>query len=173
MGRAGNKNFSGCAWRKSLTEEYIKKKKYSGTAEIKSVSFLGTFFFSPKSRTPSVALRWFILMQPGFHLSVNKMHWTGTLRSILRSRLLPFFFISSVYYLQHDRHQPRLAVDWAGSQYTLVSTCRHTEATGGQNHSCWPTKQREANWFKICKQKTKVSHLDHVAAIIRVRKPWK
>lgn len=45
MGTAGNKNFSGCEWRKSLTKEYIKKKKYSGTAEIKSVSFLGTFFF--------------------------------------------------------------------------------------------------------------------------------
>lgn len=128
------RTFQGVDGGKSWTEGSIKKMQHSGTAEIKSPSFLGTFFFflSPERRTRSVALWCCILMQVSFHLSVNKMQWTGTWRSIVRSRLLPFF-ISSVYYLQHDRHQPRLTVDWAASQYALVATCH--KGTGWQNDS--------------------------------------
>lgn len=116
----GPKNFAGCGRRKSWTEEYIKKKQHSRTAEIKSPSFLGAFyfFFSPKSRTRSSCIMmlhsdasWF-----PFECKQNALDWDLKIDSEIPPP--SFFFISSVYYLKHDRHQPRLTVDWAVSQYT-------------------------------------------------------
>lgn len=103
VGTAGDKNFSGYRWRKSLTEEYITKGRSRRRRrralrdrkdKICFILWYFFFFFNSKTRTWSVALWWFILMQPDFHFSANKMHWTGTLRSILISHILFFYLLS-------------------------------------------------------------------------------